>query len=343
MAIKKITMQDIADACGLSRNTVSKVFNGRGAVPEATRQLVLKKAQEIGYRQLPTEAPAPMDMAQRSIALLTSNMPTEYHFGTFFVPAFTERLSRFGYTLAMYEISPEELRRKALPSHMVPEQTAGILCIELFDRDYMDMVCALGIPTIFIDAYAGASLSVPSCDMILMENIASTVALTRHLIEKGARRLSFVGDIHHCNSFRERWVGFNAAMLEAGLAVDRTQCILADDAEITQDANWPLSRLNQIPHLPEAFVCANDFHAIRLINALKQKGLSVPEDVMVTGFDGVPQSLVIDPPLTTAQIPSVEIGRTAADILLNRLDNPARPFLSVYMKTTPVYRQSTAR
>lgn len=341
MAIKRATMQDIADACGLSRNTVSKVFNGRGTVPEATRQMVLQKAQEIGYGQIPKEAPTMTEQPRKSVALLTCNMPRDFHFGTIFLPAFAERLSRSGYALVMYEITPEEQQRNALPSHMVPEQTAGIVCIELFNRVYMDMVCNLGIPVIFIDAYAGATLSVANCDTIYMDNIASIIALTRHVVEKGAKSIGFIGKPDHCESFRERWEGFKTAMQQSGIALDPSQCILEGNHDNHLDMNWIIARLDSMPRLPDAFVCANDIYAINLIGALKQKGLSVPTDVMVTGFDGTSQSTVVDPPLTTARIPSAEIGQTAADILLNRLDNPSRPFKTVYMKTTPVYRQST--
>ena len=156
MAHRRITMQDIADACGLSRNTVSKIFNGRGAVPEATQQLVLQKAQELGYYQLPepvAEAAGPVRNS-KNIALLTSRMPADYHFGTFFIPAFAERLSRAGYTLTMYEVPPEDILAERLPAHLPLEQTAGILSIELFDRGYLDMLCTLGLPVILVDAYA---------------------------------------------------------------------------------------------------------------------------------------------------------------------------------------------
>lgn len=241
----------------------------------------------------------------------------------------------------MYEITPEEQQRNALPSHMVLEQTAGIVCIELFNRVYMDMVCNLGIPVIFIDAYTGATLSVANCDIIYMENIASIIALMRHVIEKGAKSIGFIGKPDHCESFRERWEGFKTAMHQSGIALDPSQCILEGNHDNHLDMNWIIERLDSMPRLPDAFVCANDFYAINLIGALKQKGLSIPTDVMVTGFDGTSQSTVVDPPLTTARIPIAEIGQTAADILLNRLDNPSRPFTTVYMKTTPVYRQST--
>ena len=79
------------------------------------------------------------------------------------------------------------------------------------------------------------------------------------------------------------------------------------------------------------------------MTALKQLGLSIPEQIMVTGFDGAAQSAAIEPSLTTVQIPGAEIGRAAADMLLTRIANPCRPPISVYMKTTPIWRESTNR
>lgn len=345
MALRRVTMQDIADACGLSRNTVSKIFNGRGAVPEATQHLVLQKAQELGYYQVPDPAASIAKPAggSQNIALLTSRMPSDYHFGTFFIPAFTERLSRAGYTLMMYEVSLEELLARRLPPHLPQGQTAGILSIELFDRNYLDMLCALELPVILVDAYANANITAINCDLISMENMASTIELTTHIIAAGARRLGFVGDRDHCNSFHERWLGFCLALSEAGIPLDRELCILSNDMEPYSDEGWIVEQLHRMPAIPDAFVCANDFLALHMMAALKHLGLVIPDDIMIAGFDGVPQSAVVEPSLTTVQIPNAEIGRMAADMLLERINNPKLPFRRTYVQTTPMWRSSTLR
>ena len=343
MAMKRVTMQDIANACGLSRNTVSKIFNGRGAVPEATRQTVLRKAQELGYHQIPEEGPVKTGQRSQNIALLTNRMPADYHFGTFFVPAFAGQLSRAGYTLMMYEISPDELRGKTLPAHMSLEQTAGIMVIELFDKEYLDMLCDLGIPTISIDAYYGANTSPMRCDIISMENTASTLALTNQVISAGAKQLGFVGDIRHCNSFHERWTGFCLALGSAGLPLEQDLCVLDSDDAPYSDPEWLYSKIREMPVMPDAFICANDYLALCTMTTLKRHGVPIPDEVMVAGFDGTPQSAIVEPALTTAHIPSNDIGRMAADMLLARIENPDRPFQSAYVKTTPLWRDSTAR
>lgn len=344
MALKRITMQQLADACGLSRNTVSKVFNERGAVPEVTRQAVLQKARELGYYQSFELEPSKAGGARvQNVALLTSQLPVDAHFGTFFLPAFTERLSRAGYTLTMHEITADELNRGVLPDHMLLDQTAGISTIELFDRRYLEMLCGQGLPCISVDAYARSFLSPLKCDFIFMESIGSSVALTRRVISAGAKKLGFVGDPEHCDSFYQRWRGFCTALEEAGLVLDRSVCILEPDSPDYSSEEWLLARIQNMPSRPDALICANDFLALHVMAALKKMGIAIPKDTMVTGFDGTPQSAVVEPPLTTVQIPNADIGRMAADMLLERIETPGRPFRSVFVGTTPIWRNSTVQ
>ena len=167
--------------------------------------------------------------------------------------------------------------------------------------------------------------------------------LVEHLIGKGARRIGFVGDPYHCNSFHERWIGFYNALANAELPLEKALCILDPDTASYGDAAWLAEKLRRMPQLPDALICVNDYIALHAMTALKQLGLSIPEQIMVTGFDGTAQSAVVEPSLTTVQIPGAEIGRIAADMLLSRIANPDRPPISVYMKTTPIWRESTNR
>ena len=335
MARKRITMQDIAQACGLSRNTVSKVFNDRGAVPEETRRLVLDKARQLGYTQLPAESGQ-----GRSIALLTQHKLLSHNFGAFFITSFTDQISRAGYTLKMYEISGAEIREKRLPPHLDLEETAGILGIELFDRPYLESVCALGKPTVFVDGYPHAAESPINCDFVSMENLASETALVGRMIRSGAKKIGFVGDRNHCNSFYERWVGCCSALREAGLPVREDLSILAEDGEYYGDPAWLLRQLEALPEIPDGFACANDYLALHLMTALKKLGLSIPGDVMVAGFDGSMEASVVTPALATARIPSAEIGRLAASVLAQRIRQPDFPYHWTYVKTTPIWGES---
>ena len=343
MQSKRTTMQDIADACGLSRNTVSKAFNNRGSVPQATRDLIFQKARELAYGAPAAQAFQPTADTESAIALFTNNLPANYHFGNYLVTSFTDQISRAGYTLKLFEISQEELRSKRLPQHFNPSRTAGIIGIECFDPEYLDLLCDLNLPTILIDTPPHAYERLLRCDYVMMENFSSIIALVKHLHECGARRMGFVGDAEHCGSFNERWNGFCAGLKALNLALDESCCILDSDDSPYSNLDWMTERLARIPCLPEAFICANDYLAVSLMSALKRLGKRIPEEVMVTGFDGTTQSTLIEPALTTVQIPCAEIGRASADLLIARIRNPGLPFSWTHIKTTPVMRGSTKR
>ena len=342
MAARRITLQDVADACGFSRITVSKVFNGRGGVPEVTRRTVLETAERLGYRRMQghTDMPASMRLRSHAVAVISLNLPANDHFGASFFSAFATRLSRAGYSLLMYEVTQDEFRNNQLPAHFAPEQTAGILGIELFHRRYMEMICGLGLPVIFTDTYACPDYASMSADIITMENVSASTHLTERIIAVGAERLGFVGDIEHCNSFYSRWSGFCKALEQAGLPLNRNLCILEPDPSPYGNPAWILERLDAMPSLPDAFICANDFLAVPLMQALRKKNLKIPDDIMIAGFDGSMQSTIVDPPLTTVKIPSREMGYYAAGMLLERIEAPNLPFRFTSVQTTPIWTQT---
>lgn len=338
--LKKVTMQDIADACNLSRNTVSKVFNSRGDVPEATKELVLSKALELGYISSREPSISALPAQTGNIALLTHSKPTNHNFGSLFITNFTDQICRSGYNLKVFEISNIEYTSKSLPDHFLVDDISGIIVIELFDRDYIAMICELGVPVLLIDGYVDARSSIMECDMVFMENFASTSAMTKQMIQAGAKSIGFVGDMEHCSSFNERWLGYVSSLSSSDIELDKRVCILEDDSKPYGEVDWLITKLREMPYIPDGFVCANDFIAIRMIQALKRLGISVPSMVMISGFDGTPEAEVIDPPLTTASIPSAEIGRISANLLLERIATPSLPYRYTCIQTTPIWRHS---
>lgn len=341
MAMKRVTMQDIADACGLSRNTVSKIFNGRGAVPEATRTMVLEKAKALGYWQLQDATFGAARPSAGTIALMTTNSRLNHNFGLRFLTSFTDAVSRAGFLLKIFEISPDELRNKQLPPHLVLDQTSGFACIRLFDREYLEMLSSCGIPLVTVDSSADSDRSPMNWDFVSMRNIHSVMSLTERMIRHGAKRIGFVGDRNHCNSFYQRWVGYNISLHQAGLSVDEKSCILKPDGESYGNPEWIAEQLRAMPSIPDAFYCANDFLAINLMSGLELLGLSVPKDVMVAGFDGSPEAAVVNPGLSTAAIPSEAIGQATANLLFARIADPKGAKYQIFINTTPIFREST--
>ena len=281
---KKVTIQDIADSLGLSRNTVSKALNNTGVLADDTRKKILERAAEMGYRRFiylqqdqPTHNTTPGEMA-----LISQNMPYGSHFGIYALNTFQEKISQNNYRLIMFPLRDEEIATLQLPLGFDKEKTAGIICMELFQPEYIKMLNTLGIPLLFIDTAYNTDFTQIDADFLMMENRTSVYNLTDRLIQKGYTSLAFAGNRKHCRSFLERYQGFMDAIMENGLTPHTTQFANTNVFANTSLLEETIKRTLQ---LPEVFVCANDAIAIDLIHSLKKLGIQIPEEVLITGFD----------------------------------------------------------
>lgn len=346
MAKEKVTIQHIADALGISRNTASKALNGSGSIPDETRNKVIRKAIELKYKQfafMEGESLLTKSGNSRNIALLTENLPNTSHFGSTLISGLEKRISAEGYNLSIHIVRDIELESLSLPNNFDKSNVDGIVCIELFDLEYSRLITDLGIPTIFIDCSAHVCFPEFQADVLLMENEHSTYQLTKKLIEGGYKELGFIGDYNHCRSFNERWVGFNRALTEAGLELKLSQCVVDDDRLFSSKPGWMDDRLGEMEKLPSVFICANDYIAVSVIKALKNRNLSIPGDIVICGFDNGPESVIIEPHLTTVHIYSNEMGIKAAEMLLSRIHDPNQPHQVSHIYTKPIFRESTPK
>ncbi|MCM3782788.1 LacI family DNA-binding transcriptional regulator [Neobacillus mesonae] len=343
MAKDKVTIQDIADALGISRNTASKALNGSDTIPDETRSKVIKKAIELKYKQFAyMETDNLLNKGSGNIALLTANMPNNSHFGGPLINGLEKRISDEGYTLSIHIVRDIDQNSLALPKNLDITNVDGIICIELFDLEYSRLITDLGIPTIFIDCAAEISFPEFNADILLMENEHSTYQMVKKLTESGHKSIGFVGDYHHCKSFYERWTGYQRALIDSNLQLDTATCIIDDDRLFFSEPGWLDKRIGQMEPLPSAFVCANDFIAVGVMKSLKNHNILIPDEIKVCGFDNAPESRIVEPHLTTVHIYSNEMGIKAAETLLSRIKSPQQPFHVSHVYTKPVYRESTS-
>ena len=348
---KRVTLQDVADALHLSRNTVSKAINNSPAVAEATKQQIYKKAAEMGYKQfsyfgVPDTVPAKGPDGPKEIALLTEFMFGNSHFGTFMIDKMQSELARLGYGFTIYRVIPEDIRANRLPASFDPGRMAGIVCMELFYYEYMEMVCSLNTPVLLVDAPISFEKLPIKADILLMENKRGIYILIGELQKKGVRRIGFVGEILHCRSFYERFTAFHDALRIFNLPYEPEICLTdIDDKWNHTDHDGYIqfmeSWINGLETLPDCFICANDFVAIDLMTALRNLGYSVPEDVMISGFDDSQESRLITPKLSTVHIHSQSMAVSAIDLLLSRMKEPDIAYRTVYLETDLILREST--
>ena len=343
--MKKVTIQDIADALGISRNTVSKAINNSDGLADDTRERILKKAVEMGYKHFayaadlartPTVSTSSLELPRgpKEIALFGISISNS-HFAALMLDRFRDELSQLGYTLNFHIVDRDNLAARILPSTFHKDQCSAIMCIELFDWDYCEMVCRLGLPVLFVDGPNKRDGSSLPADQLYMENTMGITRLVNDMLRKGKKRIGFIGDYEHCQSFYERYTAFRCAMLMAGAAVDEALCV--------KDSRYPALEvsLSRMKELPDLFICANDFVATEAIQVLRKLGKSIPEDVMFAGFDDAPESRIITPALTTVHIHTQIMAFTAAHLLMTRIKEPELDYRIVHTETELIYREST--
>ena len=339
--MKRVTIQDIADELGISRNTVSKAINNADGLAPATRERIIEKAIEMGYKQFSyikeTSNALPAQPSQRKgeIALLTGNTISPAHFATLMLDKLKRELSQCGYTLNAHRVERENLLCRTLPMTFDPGQASAIICIEMFDRAYDEMLCTLGLPVLFVDGpHKRDGIDLPA-DQLYMDNTTAITRFVNDMLVRGKRRIGFIGDYEHCQSFFERYTAFRCAMLMAGVPVDERFCIKVLNPE--QLTNTLVS----MKEFPEVFICANDFVADDAIYVLRKLGKSVPEDVLFCGFDDSPQSRIMTPSLTTVHIHTQIMAVTAMQLLVSRIEQPSLDYRTVHTETELIYRDST--
>ncbi|SFK90645.1 transcriptional regulator, LacI family [Lachnospiraceae bacterium KH1T2] len=350
----RITIQDIADALNLSRNTVSKAINNTGTIADATRDMVLKKAAEMGYKQF-----SYIDIDEKKIissndknnhmelAFVTTAKLDNAHFGSTMIDKIQQELSEINCSLSIYRVLPAEMRECKLPGSLDISRISGIFCAEIFNKEYCRMLSSLEIPVLFIDSPCLMGETPLAADILLMDNETYSYTLINKLKKRGVTNIGFVGDIYHCRSFYERYTAFRNSLNFYDLPYNQKYCL-----EKSEGDNWGetfidypeylLRGVEKMKELPDIFICANDFVAIDLLRGLRKLKISVPDDVMLCGFDDSQESNIVMPSLSTVHIHSQLMGHEAVELLLSRIKEPSLNFRTIHAETDLILRESTS-
>ena len=345
----KVTLQDIADALGVSRNTVSKAINNTGVLAESTRKKVLEKAIEMGYKQFSyandlsdiMNSSATRTKASGEIALFTGSFLNNSHFASTMLDKFQHEISLLGYSLTMHRVDAGNIEELTLPISFRSDNTKAIVCIEMFNHPYCEMLCSMNIPVLMIDAPVASYWKPLNADILLMDNFTSIFTVVNDMSKKGITKIGFVGQVTHCRSFYERFMAFREALYINNLTFDDRYCLTEVHPHGADYKEYLFRALEEVKELPEMFICANDFVALDLIYGLRKIGVECPKDIKLFGFDDSPESKIITPSLSTSHIHSQIIGYSAAKLVISRIEQPDLNYRVTYTETDLIYRDST--
>ena len=337
---RRITLSDIAQACGVSRATVSLVLRGSPLVHADTRRRVQAEMQRQGY--VYNRAAANLRRRVSSTVALVINDLSNPFFAEF-AAGVDEALGTRGYVTLLGCSSESPERQRQVLGSLMEHHPAGIILSPAEASSAAEIESAIGPRTpllVFNRQIADAGSADLDYDFLGLDNRAGARAATEHLLALGHRRIAFYGGHADSSSCRERRLGYQEALAAAGIAVDPQ--LMFETAPTRLEANARTEALLAADPAPTGAVCYNDAVALGLMLGLARLGRRPGADFAVTGFDDIPEAALSMPPLTTLCTDPRARGRQAAELLLERTATPALPRRSVIAPVRLAERESTA-
>ena len=305
-----VTLQDVARLAGVSIKTVSRVVNAHSEISAATRERVQAAIDQLGYRP---------NILARSLVNRRSNTLAVVAWGIdYFGPSRTvvgieQQSDEFGYSLFLNLVArPDDANVGRLLDDLIARRVDGIIWAapEVGDnRSWLNPAILSQLPPIVFLSMAPR----PGLAIVAIENRAGAFDAVRHLLDQGRRRIGHIAGPLAWWEARERAAGWEAALRSANLPVSPSLSVEGDWTAASGDRALH-ALLAQAPDLDAIFV-GSDQMALGALGAAHSLGRRVPENLALVGFDDIPESAFLWPPLTTVRQPLIEAGRIAVQTL----------------------------
>lgn len=334
-----VRMKEVASRAGVSVKTVSNVVNGYLHVAPSTRERVQRAIDEMGYR--PNLSARSLRSGRTGIIAVAVPRLDEPYFAELAAAVIGVADAR-GCTVLVDQTDGRLEREQLAVAGIRPDLIDGLILSPLALGADDLLAAAAGAPPLVL---LGERISDSSHDHVAIDNVAAARLATEHLLSLGRTRVAAVGtmDAVAAQTARLRRTGYREAMATAGLPV--LPGAEQEVAGFTREAGaLAADRLLDLPEPPDAVFCFSDLLALGALHALHRRGVRVPEDVAVIGFDDITESRYSTPTLSTVAQDVEEIARLAVDALLFRLttgaDDPPREVLASHQLRV---RNSTVR
>jgi LacI family transcriptional regulator len=333
-SVQRMTIRQIADLAGVSIATVSRVLNGRDDVAPETRDLVRQIIREQGY----TANRSARGLSAGRTGLIGILVPMVFpaYFAGILAGA-AEALTERDLPIALSPTGGEHDREVSVIDRLHGLTDGALIILPEESGEELERLQNNGYRFVVIDPLMPLAERIPS---VSAAHTSGADQAMQHLLELGHRRIAHIAGPRGWVATEDRRRGYNAALAAAGILPDPALTVeTTPEISHGQDA---AGHLLNLPDPPTAILCFNDNNAIGAIQAARARGLRVPEDLSVVGFDDVESATVVTPKLTTVRQPLAEMGRTGVSLLMRLLDGERFETLHVELATRLVVRESTA-
>lgn len=331
-SMKNLGVREISRQTGFSPATVSNALNHKRGVNTATAESILRVARELGYTRQGHISNINFVMARK-----TGEVLDEGTFHTGVINGIAAKAQAEGIKTSFTTLELGDCAGAAAQASDIIHNTNSaviLLGTEMAEEDY-DLFSNPETPLVVVD---GTSDRIP-LDAIVMSNETSSYRATRYLIEHGHREIGYIAGSYRIRNFPLRERGWRRAMREAGLSIN-PDFRVAVGTKVSTSYEGMLAWLRTSPKLPTAFFAENDIMAFGCMRAFSERGLAVPDDISLIGFDDLSFATIANPPLTTMHVPNQEMGEMAVQSILDVINKPSDYTRVLHIGTSLIERKS---
>jgi LacI family transcriptional regulator len=330
----KVTIVEVAEKAGVSLGTVSRVINNDIHVATETRERVLAVTRELGYvanRQARSLAGGKTN----TIGVIVRDLGTGY-IGEI-IRGIDSELNLSGVDLVLYTTHRIVSKEASYVTSLAQGMVDGLLLVlPRSPVDYIGTLMEHNFPFVLIDHQGTGT----DCPAVGATNWQGSYNATEYLIKLGHQRIGFITGSMDLGCAEDRLQGYRSALRTHHISEDAE--LIYEGDFLQTDGYTGASALLDLPNPPTAIFASNDVMAMGVMDAVRNRGLRVPNDISVIGFDNIPQSAMVFPTLTTVQQPLEQMGRVATQMLLGILKNPEKESGRIELPTELLVRNSTS-
>ncbi|MEM1134969.1 MAG: LacI family DNA-binding transcriptional regulator, partial [Bacteroidota bacterium] len=312
---KSVTIYDIARKMKVSPATVSRALKDHYSISKETTRAVKKTARSMGY--LPnTLASSLRSNKSHTIGILISRINRP--FMSSLISGIEEVANREGYNIFISQSFDSASKEVSNAEAMFSSRVDGLivsLAMETIDFKHFELFKDKHIPLVFVDRVPPEM----EANKIVIDNFNAAYKATEHLIKQGCKSIAHFGGAQHRNVYKQRKEGYEAALQKYQLSIDEKLILYSNLGE--EEGFTMTEQLFQLPQSPDAIFSANDTAAVSAIRFARDKGIKVPQELAVVGFNDDYLASIISPSLTTIAHPAFEMGKIAARQLLEQKEN----------------------
>jgi LacI family transcriptional regulator len=328
----KVTIFDVAKAAGVSFSTVSRVATNYKRVDPKTRAHVLAVMQQMGY-VANQQARGLASGKSHIVGLITSGLGNQYI--EEIIRSVDEEIYAAGYNLVIFTTHRQKAKEVEFVTNIARGMAGGLLIVVPLAREsYLPMLSEENFPYVLVDE----DRSTGQKSAVGITNRQGAYDAVHYLLELNHRRIAFITDIMELSTAVERLKGYKAALEEYGVPYDPA-LVMETNFESAQTQAMT-DKLLTLAQPPTAILTSTDPVAFRVMELLRERGLEIPRDMSVIGFDDTPRASLVYPRLTSVRHPLHEMGQTAARMLLERMRDITLPAEHVQLATQLIIRDS---